>query len=311
MTGDGGFDLNSYLTARKTEVEEALLRVLPGEDSVPVPLARAMRYSVMAGGKRLRPILCLVLYETCRLGSEDAAERERVLEAASALELIHTYSLIHDDLPAMDNDNLRRGKPTCHVVHGEAMALLAGDTLQSLGFELLAKRPEGEAWERRRVEAVAAVATAIGFHGMAGGQALDLMETGHGHEGQNPEDRLLLLHSLKTGRLLCAAAELGAIYAGALPEVRRAVVNYGRSLGLLFQIADDILDVTASPESLGKTPGKDSAQDKLTYPAVFGMERSRKELGCTLEQAVSAAECVSRKTPLLAALARFAAYRES
>jgi geranylgeranyl pyrophosphate synthase len=234
-----------------------------------------------------------------------------VAEAVSALELIHTYSLIHDDLPAMDNDSLRRGKPTCHVVHGEAMALLAGDTLQSLGFEILASRPAGSEWAGRRAEAVLTVARAIGFSGMAGGQAFDLMETGHGHELGDSIERLRRVHALKTGALLRASAELGAIYAGADRAVRAAVVRYGKALGLLFQIADDILDVTATPETLGKTPGKDSAQDKLTYPAVFGMDGARQELEKALIEARDAVQHVGEGALLLAAIADYAAHRTS
>src|SRR6185369_528581 len=176
-------------------------------------------------------------------------------EAACALELIHTYSLIHDDLPCMDDDSLRRGKPTCHVVFGEATALLAGDALQTLGFQVLATRPRGRELASRRAEAVALVADAIGVAGMAGGQALDLALTGKG-DVPRQEESLLEVHSKKTGALLRVSLEAGAVHAGASDEARGAIARYGEALGLLFQIADDLLDVTSTDASLGKTAGK-------------------------------------------------------
>ncbi|MCK6682506.1 MAG: polyprenyl synthetase family protein [Thermoanaerobaculia bacterium] len=311
MTTETAVDLKRYLAERRDEVEAALRRVLPGESEAPAPLSAAMRYSVLAGGKRLRPILVLALHEVCSSLTGTAADRRELVEAAASLELIHTYSLIHDDLPAMDNDSLRRGKPTCHVVHGEAMALLAGDTLQSLGFELLSSRPPGGAWAARRADAVLTVARAIGHAGMAGGQAFDLMETGHGHETADSVARLRRIHALKTGALLRASAELGAIYAGADPDLREIVVRYGNALGLLFQIADDLLDVTATPEALGKTPGKDSVQDKLTYPAVFGMDGAKRELERALGEAREAIAPIAGRAQILVALAGFAAHRSS
>lgn len=301
--------LKPHLAAQRGVVEAALERVLPAEGEPPIALTSAMRYSVLAGGKRLRPVLCLALADVCGFAG-NAAELAELAEAAAALELIHTYSLIHDDLPCMDDDSLRRGRPTCHVVHGEAMALLAGDALQTLGFEVLSTRPRGPAHERTRAKAAAMVARAIGALGMAGGQALDLVETGRTHEGEEAKRLLRQIHAMKTGRLLAVSASLGALYAGAAPDLRLEVERYGDRLGLLFQIADDLLDVTADTVTLGKTAGKDSAQAKLTYPALFGVEGSRAELGRVLEEACDAARKVEGSDGLLSALATWAARRD-
>ncbi len=296
--------LEEWLAGRRGETEAALLRVLPAAGE---PLSDAMRYSVLAGGKRLRPILALTLYDVCGGASPVPSE---VAEAAAALELVHTYSLIHDDLPCMDDDTLRRGRPTCHVVHGEAMALLAGDALQTLGFELLATRPSGKEAAPRRAEAVALLARAIGVSGMAGGQALDLAAQGAVGRGAGAAERLREIHEKKTGRLLQASAELGAVLAGAPPVRRSDVARYGVLLGLLFQIADDLLDVTASADALGKTAGKDAAQEKLTYPALFGLEGARAERDRALAAALEAAEAVEGGPGILSELARYAAHRD-
>ena len=301
--------LRPFLAARRDVVEAALERILPPEGASPAPLTSAMRYSVLAGGKRLRPVLCLVLAEICGFDG-DEAEPAGIAEAAAALELIHTYSLIHDDLPCMDDDSLRRGRPTCHVVHGEAMALLAGDALQTLGFEVLATRPSGAVHAGTRAEASAMAARAIGVDGMAGGQALDLAETGRPHAGDEGRALLRSIHALKTGRLLAVSAALGALYAGAPPALRLEVERYGEHLGLLFQIADDLLDVTADTATLGKTAGKDSAQAKLTYPALFGMDGARAELRRVLEQAREAAHAVEGREGLLSAIATWAGQRD-
>jgi geranylgeranyl pyrophosphate synthase len=301
--------LQGYLRERRLQIEEALLRVLPEHGSKPADLVAAMRYSVLAGGKRLRPILFLAAAETCERGSGGDADREGRLEAAAALELFHTYSLIHDDLPCMDDDSLRRGKPTCHVAFGEATALLAGDALQTLGFEVLATRPRGDSHAVRRAEAVALAAQAIGARGMAGGQALDLSATG-GAAGPEAAELLLEIHARKTGRLLAVSLELGALHAGAGAPMRAAIAAYGESIGLLFQIADDLLDVTADAGTLGKTAGKDSQQHKLTYPAVFGLDGARAELEKALQTAVCKAGELEEPGGLLGALAEYAARRD-
>jgi farnesyl diphosphate synthase len=296
--------LGAFLATARGEAEAALERILPpaGEE-----LADAMRYSTLAGGKRLRPALALAVHDV--LGGS-AAPRDEVAEAAAALELVHTYSLIHDDLPCMDDDALRRGKPTCHVVHGEAMALLAGDALQSLGFEVLASRPRGESLAGRRAEAVLLLARAIGSGGMAGGQALDLAASGHGREDLRTAGRLREIHEKKTGRLLSAACELGAVLAGATGESREAAARFGDSLGVLFQIADDLLDVTATAAVLGKSVGKDVAQEKLTYVSVFGIDGAVVERERILAQTLSLARALEGAPGLLAAVAEYAGHRD-
>jgi farnesyl diphosphate synthase len=294
----------SFLAAAKGEAEGALARVLPAAGE---PLADAMRYSTLAGGKRLRPALVLALHDVLGGGQ---APREEVAEAAVALELVHTYSLIHDDLPCMDDDALRRGKPTCHVVHGEAMALLAGDALQTLGFEVLASRPRGAGFAARRADAVLVLARAIGADGMAGGQALDLAASGHGHADLRTADRLKEIHEKKTGRLLSASCEVGAVLAGASPERREAAARYGDSLGVLFQIADDLLDVTATAAVLGKSVGKDEAQEKLTYVSVYGVDGAIAERETALGATLSRARELEGAPGLLAAFAEYAGHRD-
>ena len=296
--------LGAFLAAAKGEAEAALERLLPPAGDA---LADAMRYSTLAGGKRLRPALALAFHDV--LGGS-SAPREEVAEAAAALELVHTYSLIHDDLPCMDDDALRRGKPTCHVVHGEAMALLAGDALQSLGFEVLASRPREEASALRRAEAVLLLAQAIGAGGMAGGQALDLAASGHGREDLRTADRLKEIHEKKTGRLLSASCELGAVLAGASGARRASAARFGDSLGVLFQIADDLLDVTATAAVLGKSVGKDQAQEKLTYVSVFGVDGAVAERESALARTLDRARELEGTPGLLAALAEYAGHRD-
>ncbi len=297
-------NLGAFLAAAKGEAEAALERILPPAGD---PLADAMRYSTLAGGKRLRPVLALAVHDV--LGGS-RVPREEVAEAAAALELVHTYSLIHDDLPCMDDDALRRGKPTCHVVHGEAMALLAGDALQSLGFEVLASRPAGEGSAASRAEAVLLLARAIGAGGMAGGQALDLAASGHGREELRTAEMLKEIHEKKTGRLLAASCELGAVLAGASARRRDAAARFGDSLGVLFQIADDLLDVTATSAVLGKSVGKDEAQEKLTYVSVFGVEGAVAEREMALKRTLGRAAELEGPPGLLAALAEYAGHRD-
>lgn len=245
-------------------IDEVLNRLLPSEEAVPTVIHRAMRYSVMAGGKRIRPLLCL---EAARVIQDDTPG---IADAACALEMVHTYSLIHDDLPALDNDDLRRGRPTCHKVFGEAMAILAGDALLTRAFEVLASIPSASF--EQRVQMVAELATAGGtLGGMIGGQVLDIEG-----EGQPPSEELLAsIHRAKTGALLRASIRIGAILAGATAEQLDALSRFGEHLGLAFQIVDDILDVEQSSEVLGKTAGKDAAQHKITFPVVYGLEASR------------------------------------
>ncbi|MEW6756710.1 MAG: polyprenyl synthetase family protein [Acidobacteriota bacterium] len=260
-------------------VDEALDRVLAPAGTEPRELHEAMRYSVFAGGKRLRPILAL-----CAYSAAGGVETEAVLPAAAGLELLHTYSLIHDDLPSMDNDDLRRGKPTCHKVFGEATAILAGDALQTLGAYLLCAEPKGARWTARRNRVSRTVLGSLGSLGMAGGQVLDLRFTGAGAEAD--AKTLQTIHRLKTGAFLEACLMAGALWAGAPAAVRRALLRYGRAVGLAFQIVDDILDATESTESLGKTAGKDAAQGKATFPALWGLEASRRAAQDLLSEAL-------------------------
>ena len=253
-----------YIARQQQRVDRALDRWVPAETVDPAVIHRAMRYSLFAGGKRVRPLLAMAAAEAV------AGEAPGVEDAACSLELIHTYSLIHDDLPALDNDDLRRGRPTCHKVFGDAMAILAGDSLLTLAFEVLG-RLNGVSAEQR-IALVRELATASGtVGGMIGGQVNDLQG-----EGQAPTPELLdSIHRAKTGALLCASVRMGAIYAGATDEQLGALSCFGEHMGLAFQIVDDILDVEQPSEALGKTAGKDAAQKKITFPAVYGLERSR------------------------------------
>ncbi|MDP8991320.1 MAG: polyprenyl synthetase family protein [Acidobacteriota bacterium] len=255
--------LAEYMAVQQKTVEAALDRWVPGERENPAIVHRAMRYSLFAGGKRVRPLLAMA-------AAAAVSDAPRGIEScACALEMIHTYSLIHDDLPALDNDDLRRGRPTCHKVFGDAMAILAGDALLTLAFEVLAKLDAGA---ERRIELVRELAAASGtVGGMIGGQVNDIEG-----EGKPPTARLLeSIHRAKTGALLRASVRMGAIYAGADAEQLAALSGFGEHVGLAFQIVDDILDVEQSSEALGKTAGKDAAQNKITFPAVYGIERSR------------------------------------
>ena len=256
-------NLRDYLVQQQRLVDAELDRVTPPEGAPPATIHRAMRYSLFAGGKRIRPVLCLEAARTV------AGETEGAVTAACALELIHTYSLIHDDLPALDNDDYRRGKLTNHKVFGDAMAILAGDALLTLAFQVLA---ELAAPADRKTRLVAELATAAGtVGGMIGGQVADLEG-----EGKPPDAALLeSIHRAKTGALLRASLRMGAIYGGASDAQYAALSCYGEHIGLAFQIVDDILDVEESSEALGKTAGKDAAQHKITFPAVYGLEASR------------------------------------
>ncbi len=261
--------LPDYLAHQQKRVDSALDRWVPAESEDPSIIHRAMRYSLFAGGKRIRPLLAMAAAETVSGHIEDGPAAG-IEDAACALELIHTYSLIHDDLPALDNDDLRRGRPTCHKVFGDAMAILAGDALLTLAFEALSKLPDVDA--ERRIRLVAELATASGtVGGMIGGQVNDLEG-----EGQPPTASLLeSIHRAKTGALLRASVRMGAIYAGADEIQLAALTCFGEHIGLAFQIVDDVLDVEQPSEALGKTAGKDAQQQKITFPAVYGLERSR------------------------------------
>ncbi len=271
-----------YLDARRRDVEAALERHLPAPPETPAVVADAMRYSLMAGGKRLRPLLVLASAEGVAqaLGGSEAAARDAAMPAACALEMIHTYSLIHDDLPSMDDDDLRRGRPTSHVVHGEGLAILAGDGLQAEAFGLLAREPRGHhpTLMARKLRVLALIAGAAGPAGMVGGQAIDLAAVSpRPGTGAIPldADGLQAMHMRKTGALIRAAAAAGAVMGGADDRLAATIDDYGREIGLAFQIVDDILDVEGAAGTLGKTAGKDEAAGKPTYPAFFGLDRAR------------------------------------
>jgi geranylgeranyl diphosphate synthase type II len=293
----GSFDFAAYLEGARVRVEAALDASLGPER--PESLREAMRYSLLAGGKRLRPILCLA---ACELAGGDA---DQAMATAVALEMIHTMSLIHDDLPAMDNDDLRRGRPTSHKVFGEANAILAGDALLTRAFEMVALRSPGVPPERL-LQVVGELALASGAPGLVGGQVVDLE-----CEGQSVDlDTLEYIHLHKTGALLRACVISGALIAGAPDPLLQALGVYARGIGLAFQIIDDILDVTASSEVLGKTAGKDLTADKTTYPKLLGLEESRRRAdGLVLEAKTSLEPWRDRAAPLLA-LADFITSRD-
>jgi geranylgeranyl diphosphate synthase, type II len=281
--------LTEFLRQTRTRVDAALERILPAPPTCPLVISEAMRYSIFAGGKRLRPVLTLAAADAVarRLGGPDASND--ALPAACAIELIHTYSLIHDDLPAMDDDTLRRGRPTLHVVYGEGIAILAGDGLHAEAFSVLAREPDGVDAEllRRKLRVIGVVAGAAGALGMVGGQAIDLQAAGQapGHGLTLDADSLRSMHARKTGALIRAAAASGAIMAGAGDALADAIDAYATEVGLTFQIVDDILDVEGDPAALGKTAGKDAAAAKPTYPALFGLDRSRAFASESLERA--------------------------
>ncbi len=269
--------LADYLASRAALVERALDRLVPDEVERPPTIHRAMRHSLFAGGKRIRPILCIAAAEAvlgrevCDEGTESDRFGTGLVATACSLELIHTYSLIHDDLPALDNDDLRRGRPTCHKVFGEAVAILAGDALLTRAFQMLGEL-DGLS-PRVQVGLVAELSKAAGtVDGMIGGQVADLEAEGRDIEA----DELQHIHASKTGALIRASVRMGAVYAGAGDEDLLALSSYGREIGFAFQIVDDILDVTQTSEALGKTAGKDDEQQKATFPSLYGLEASRR-----------------------------------
>jgi geranylgeranyl diphosphate synthase type II len=291
-------DLKRYLAARQKEVDRALDRFLPKESVAPATIHKAMRYSLFAGGKRLRPILCLAATEAC--GGKFAA----ALPHACAVECIHTYSLIHDDLPSMDNDDLRRGRPTCHKVFGDAIAILAGDALLTVAFEIATRAKPVSRYDLHEV--MREIAEAAGSRKLIAGQVADLEA-----EGKNlSREQVRSIHENKTAALLTASVRLGAMAANASAKQLAAVTAFGRALGLAFQVIDDILDVTQTSEKLGKSAGKDLAAKKATYPAVFGLEKSRSEARRLTKQAHKALESLGKNAQVLRSLADYLLARE-
>ena len=295
------FDLAAYMAERARAVDEALGRFLPAESAPPETLHRAMRYSVFAGGKRLRPVLVIAGAEAVGGTADD------VMPTACAMELIHTYSLVHDDLPAMDNDDFRRGVPTNHKVFGEALAILAGDALLTLAFRLLADNVPATSSGPRLRDVLVEIADAAGSPGMVGGQVADIECEG------KPADAEIVdyIHTHKTAALIRASIRAGAILSGATPAQLAALGVVGGALGLAFQIMDDILDVTATTEELGKTAGKDQAQQKATYPAVHGIEASRSRAAALVTEAQWALDRFGARAEPLCALGTFMIERKA
>jgi geranylgeranyl diphosphate synthase type II len=296
------FDLNAYLNERRRLVDAALERLLPSEDTPPPSVHRAMRYSVLAGGKRLRPILVIAGAEV--VGASPTA----VMPTACALELIHTYSLIHDDLPAMDDDDYRRGRLTNHKVFGDAIAILAGDALLTYAFQLVAQNAALPGVDAKVIcDVVAEIAEAAGTLGMVGGQVVDIES-----EGKTiTAEALEYIHMHKTAALLRASLSVGARLGGADAAALAAVAEAGQSLGLAFQIVDDILDVEGSLETLGKTAGSDERKQKVTYPTLHGIEASRREARRLIERTKSRLEVFGARSAPLRALADFVVERKS
>ena len=285
---------SAYLAGARTLVDARLQSLVPAAAVAPQAVHAAMRWSLFAGGKRLRPALVLAT------GEAFAARPASLTGTACAFELIHTYSLIHDDLPAMDDDDLRRGRPTCHVKFGEATAILAGDAMQALAFQIIAEDMELD--DRVKVRLVRELARAAGTpSGMVAGQAHDL--SAESRDGVTATE-LDSIHGHKTGALIVAAACAGAIIAEASEREIESVSDYAAALGLLFQITDDLLDVTATADTLGKTPGKDARAQKATYPALYGLDATRARARAVSEQALDALSQLDRPAPLLRSIAR-------
>ena len=294
--------LEDYLQEKKSSVEKALLRYLPGESEPPLRIHQAMRYSVLAGGKRVRPILAIAAAEACGAGED------RVMPTACALEMIHTYSLIHDDLPCMDDDDLRRGRPTNHKVFGETMAVLAGDALQALAFRLVADNANVPGVDpAAAAEAGALIAASAGSMGMVGGQAADILAEGR----QVEEADVAFIHERKTGALIRASVLSGAIVAGADKAFRQKIAAYGESLGLLFQVVDDILNVEGDGSRMGKSVGSDKALGKATYPAVVGLAEAKRRAQMLAVRARESLATLGGKTDILSDLADYVLKRES
>jgi geranylgeranyl diphosphate synthase type II len=293
-------NLQSYLSEKCRIIDSALGEYLPPEDRFPEVIFRAMRYSVLDGGKRLRPTLVLASCEA--VGGDPAA----AVPAACAIELIHTYSLIHDDLPAMDDDDFRRGKPTCHKVFGEAMAILAGDALQSLAFEIITGRTKGVAPEIV-LEVARRVTSAAGIGGMVTGQVVDMLSEGK----EISAETLRFMHAHKTGALIEASCVAGGLLGGGTPEQIKSLSLYGEKIGLAFQIADDILDIEGDRAKTGKSVGSDLRKRKSTYPSLFGLDESRELARRAVDEAVAALSTFDGCADPLRALARFVVEREA
>jgi geranylgeranyl diphosphate synthase type II len=291
-------DLKRYLVGRQKEIDRALDRFLPKATVAPATIHKAMRYSLFAGGKRLRPVLCLAAAEAC------GGKTRAALPHACAVECIHTYSLIHDDLPSMDNDDLRRGRPTCHKVFGDGIAVLAGDALLTIAFEIATHAKPVSRYDVRDI--FREITVAAGSRRLIAGQVADL--EAEGRRLNRAEVRSI--HENKTAALLTTSVRLGAMSANATARQLTAITGFGRTLGLAFQVIDDILDVTQTSEKLGKSAGKDLAAQKATYPAVIGLEKSRAEARRLTTQAHRALQSLGEHARVLRALADYLLARE-
>jgi len=291
-------NLGTYRASRQKVIDHALDRFLPKENTKPATIHKAMRYSLFACGKRLRPILCLAAAEAC------GGKIHNALPLACALECIHTYSLVHDDLPSMDNDDFRRGRPTCHKVFGDGIAVLAGDALLTIAFEIVSRAKPTSRYNMSFL--LGEVAVAAGSQKLIAGQVADLEAEGRKIDLSG----LRYIHENKTAAILTTSVRLGAMSANANPKQLNAITKFGRALGLAFQIIDDILDVTQTSEKLGKSAGKDVAAEKATYPAVMGLEKSRAEARQLTKQAHKALSIFGRKAETLHGLANYLLERE-
>lgn len=291
-------DLKPWLKAQQKLVDAELKRQLPRENVRPATIHKAMRYSIFAGGKRLRPILCLAAAEAC------GGEVEHALAPACAVEIMHTYSLVHDDLPCMDDDDLRRGRPTSHKVFGEGVAVLCGDALLTEAFTIIAQTPATKRYTAR--EYVSELAITGGSRKLIGGQILDLEGEGKSHT----KKQLIQIHEAKTAALLTSSLKLGAMTANVTPKKLESIETFGYNLGLAFQVIDDILDVTQTTEQLGKTAGKDEAVDKSTYPAVIGLEKSKEEAARLTKKALDSLKPFGKNSARLEEIARYMLDRE-
>ena len=295
-------NLKLYLKEKRALVDEALGGFLPESDEHSADVVKAMRYSLFAGGKRLRPILCIAGAEAV------GGDARSVLPVACALEMIHTYSLIHDDLPVMDNDDLRRGKPTNHKVFGEAMALLAGDGLLTKAFHLMTHPdPENRVKPGASLKVIGLIATAAGYEGMVGGQVVDIQSEGKEGDSSVVE----FIHTRKTGALIAASVCSGAILCGAEKDQLKSLTSYGEDIGLAFQVADDILNVEGSSREMGKSVGSDAQQGKITYPAIFGLEKSKEIQRALVDRAMESLKSFEERADSLRHIARYIIKRKT
>jgi geranylgeranyl diphosphate synthase type II len=291
-------NLKTYLISRQKKIDRALDRYLPKENTRPATIHKAMRYSLFAGGKRLRPILCLAAAEAC------GGKIEHALPLACAMECIHTYSLVHDDLPSMDNDDFRRGRATCHKVFGDGVAVLAGDALLTIAFEVVSRARPTRRYDMATL--LREIAVAAGSQKLIAGQVADLEAEGK----RTTRGELRYIHENKTSAMLATSVRLGAMSANAGPKQLSAITRFGRALGLAFQVIDDILDVTQTTEKLGKSAGKDIAAQKATYPAVIGLDASRTEAKRLTRSAHSSLSAFGAEAEALHALANYLLERE-